>query len=116
MKNIMLAGLGIILLIGGPLLAAKKSVRGLDRFYGNITAIERAEKQITVFNRKRNQEKTFKWADETQVFFKKKAIPVANIEEGQPVIVYYDGKRTNQPVQRITIRKTPKKTEPNTFI
>ena len=113
MKNAVLALISIACLNLTPLKAADLPVSNPgDRFYGKITAIDHAQKSVTVHNNKQNMDARFRWSDQTTVISDRKAIQPTELKVGQSLMVSYVTENDLNKAQRITVRHPFKKGAP----
>jgi len=102
-KSILITG-GLILFLLPLIHATPSKLSNLDKFYGKIIGINLQRNTLTVKNKKRKVEETFKWDKSTRIMFKKKQVKETVFEEGQNLIVYFDGENPKAAAKRITIR------------
>lgn len=88
MKKLLLAALSLIVL-ALPALHAAESASSKEKFYGKITAINQAQKNLTVHNNKQDTDSQFHWDDQTSVKSNKNVISPMELTVGQSVYVAF---------------------------
>jgi hypothetical protein len=105
MKKSLLSLLVLASVLAAPVLANTKPTR----FYGKVTAVDVSQKQLTVFNKKRQTESKFAWNDFTAFSENQKPIAPQKLTVGQYLMVDYQGEGNNQVASKVTLRALPGK-------
>lgn len=111
MKNAVLAFLGLACLAASPLIAVEKTAATGERFYGKITAVDHAQKSVTVHNKKQDIDARFTWDDKTSVISEKKSVQPTELKVGQSLMVSYITENNLNKAQRISVRRPFKKAQ-----
>lgn len=112
MKRSVLALLSIACLISGVASAADKMVgagSSAEKFYGKITSIDHAQKNLTAHNARRQVDADFKWDDQTGLTFNKKPIAPTELKVGQSLMISYISENDLNKATRIMVRTPFKK-------
>ncbi len=86
---------------------ADKAVVGNSRFWGKITAVDPAQKTLTVFNRKRQETAKFSWSPETEFTNDKNPMQPNDLAIGQFLMVAYQGEGDKRVAAEVAVRSTP---------
>ena len=104
--NTILTGLYLMSFLGLSQ-AAIKPTDTTQKYYGKITAVDMAAKNIVVHNSKRNQDLSFVWDSSTQLTFKKDPIHAEDLKVGQFLMVAYESVNNVNQAKKIAVRPTP---------
>jgi hypothetical protein len=74
------------------------------RFYGKITNVNASEGSLTVHNKRKNENATFKLGDDTRVTENKQSISPNELKVGQSLVVYYVSENDISRARRISVR------------
>ncbi len=89
--------------------AAEKTGTPAMRFYGKITAINTAQKNVTVHNQRQDMDAVFQWNDGTDVRLNKKDINATDLKVGQSLMVSYTTEGNANVAKLISVRTPFKK-------
>jgi hypothetical protein len=104
--------LSVVLTLGMfvlPLVHAEDAAK--DKFYGKISAVNQAQKNVTVHNAKQNVDSQFQWDNDTSVKMNKKAIAPTELTVGQSVYVAFVTENDKKKATYIGVRTPFKKAQ-----
>ncbi len=110
MKKLLPAVLSLLVL-SLPVLHAAESAASKEKFYGKITAINQAQKNITVHNAKQDMDEQFQWDNQTGVKANKKPITPMELTVGQSIYVAYVMENDKKKATYIGVRTPFKKAQ-----
>jgi hypothetical protein len=89
-----------------PLLfaASMSSTSKSLQFYGTLSNVSSDSNSITVHNKKKNADATFKFNDQTRVTRAKQSIAPTELKVGESLVVYYVSENDIARAKRISVR------------
>ena len=75
-----------------------------QRYYGKVTAINLAQKNLTVHNKRQKSDAVFLWNEETGITLNKERVSPNDLQVGQSLMVSYVMENNANLAKRISIR------------
>jgi len=109
MRKTVLTLMGALFLFSPIVQAERIQLKDVDKYYGNLTAVNHDDHELTAFNKRKKKEGLFNWDDKTQFIYNKKPIDASTLKIGQSLIIYYTNIKGENKIHRLTVRKTRKR-------